>query len=252
MSNKIPVTYDSRAGSTRGVAEAIDRTIMDSGAQVEVRLMQDVTDLTPYRVMIAGSAAALIAGVVLLLAVIDLIIPSFRLGTPNGWVSLFQNNWLMVIFKLHAGFSGVQIDLLHILNFLDIAILVLVGTMYLGLYAALRRTSRIWSIIALALPFLGLVLFIATKTAGRSAVMGAGLVISVVMLRDNIFNRVTAYVGILASVLLLVGDFSAGVLHSNIITTLFGIGYVLLMTWFFLIARRLFQLGAGHSREEVN
>jgi hypothetical protein len=252
MSNKIPVTYDSRAGSTRGVAEAIDHTIMDSGAQVEVRLRQDVTDLTPDRVMIAGSAAALIAGVVFLLAVIDLIIPSFRLGTPNGWVSLFQNNWLMVIFKLHAGFSGVQIELLHILNFLDIAILALVGTMYLGLYAALRRTSRIWSITALALPFLGIVLFIATNSAGRSAVMGAGLIISVVMLRNNIFNRATAYMGILASALLLVGDFSAGVLHSNIITTLCGIGYVLLMTWFFLISRRLFQLGLGVLPQAAN
>ncbi len=252
MSNKIPVTYASRAGSTRGVAEAIDHTLMDSGAQVEVRFMQDVTDLTFYRVMIAGSAAALIAGAVFLLAIIDLIIPSFRLGTTNGWGSLFQNNWLMVIFKLHAGFSGVQIELLHIPNFLDIAILALVGTMYLGLYAALKRTSRIWSITALALPFLGIVLFIATQTAGRCAVMGAGLVISVVMLRNNIFNRVTAYIGITASVLLLVGDFSAGVLHSNIITALFGIGYGLLTTWFFLISQRLFQVGMRHSREEAN
>ena len=199
-----------------------------------------------------GGAAALIAGILLLIAMISLITSVLQPGAINSWLSLFQNNWLIVIFKLHAGFSGIQIDLLHILNFLDIAILALVGTMYLGLYAALRRTSRIWSIIALALPFLGIVLFIATKTAGRSAVMGAGLVISVVMLRNNIFNRVTAYMGILASVLLLVGDFSAGVLHSNIITTLFGIGYVLLMTWFFLISRRLFQLGAGHSRKEAN
>jgi hypothetical protein len=199
-----------------------------------------------------GGTAALIAGILLVIAMISLITSVFQPGAINSGLSLFQNNWLIVIFKLHAGFSGVQIDLLHILNFLDIATLALVGTMYLGLYAALRRTSRIWSIIALALPFLGIVLFIATKTAGRSAVMGAGLVISVVMLRNSIFNRVTAYMGILASVLLLVGDFSAGVLHSNIITTLFGIGYVLLVTWFFLISRRLFQLGPGVSPEAAH
>jgi hypothetical protein len=192
-----------------------------------------------YRI---GSVGALMAGILLLIAMISLIISVLQPGAINGWLSLFQNNWLIVIFKLHAGFSGIQINLLHILNILDIAILALVGTMYLGLYAALRRTSRIWSIIALALPFLGIVLFIATKTAGRSAVMGAGLVISIVMLRNKIFSRVTAYVGILASVLLLVGDFTAGVLHSNTITALFGIGYVLLMTWIFLIARRLFHL----------
>jgi hypothetical protein len=188
-----------------------------------------------------GGATALITGVWLLMA-ISPITEGLQPDVTNGWFSLFQNNWLMVIFKLHAGFSGIQIDLLHGLNFPDLAILALVGTMYLGLYAALRRTSRIWSIIALAQPFLGTVLFIATKTAGRCTVMGAGLVISVVMLRSNIFRKATAYMGILASVLLLAGDFSVGIPHSNIVATLFGIGYVLLITWFFLIARRLFQL----------
>jgi len=74
--------------------------------------------------------------------------------------------------------------------------------------------------------------------------MGAGLVISLVMLRSNIFGKVIAFVGILASVLLLIGDLSTTAnSHSNIIAILIGIGYVLLMTWFFLIARKLFQLG---------
>lgn len=198
-----------------------------------------------------SGAAALITGILLLIAVISLIAAVLQPGAISSWRLPFQDNWLIVIFKLHAGFSGVQIDLLHVLNLLDIAILALVGAMFLGLYAALRRTSRIWSIIALALPFLGMVLFIATRTVGRSSVMGAGLVISIVMLRNDIFNKVTAYMGFLASVLLLVGDFTAGVLHSDIITTLFGIGYVLLMTWFFLIARRLFQLGPSVVKEEA-
>jgi len=136
---------------------------------------------------------------------------------------------------------------LHVLNFLDIAILALVGTMYLGLYAALRRTSRIWSIIALMQPFLGIVIFIATANAGRSTVMGAGLVISAVMLRSNIFKRVTAYVGILANIILLIGDFSAGIIpSSNTVATLFGIGYVLLTIWFFIVAKTLFsQMGSA-------
>jgi len=74
--------------------------------------------------------------------------------------------------------------------------------------------------------------------------MGAGLVISLVMLRSDIFGKGIAFAGILASVLLLVGDLgTAANSHSSIIAVLISIGYVLLMIWFFLIARRLFQLG---------
>lgn len=194
-----------------------------------------------YRI---SGAAALIIGMVLLVGMIRLIAAVLQPITPNSWLSPLQDNWLIVIFKLHAGFGGIQIEMLQILNFLDLAILVLVATMYLGLYVALQRTSKIWSIIAAIQPFLGIVLFITTQSAGRSTVMGAGLVISFVMLRSDVFNKATAYIGILASVLVLVGDLSAGVVPPlTIVATLFGIGYGLLMAWFFSIARRLFQLG---------
>jgi menaquinone-dependent protoporphyrinogen oxidase len=56
MSNKILVTYASRSGSTAGVAKAIGQTLAESGIAVEVRPMQDVKDLTPYRAVVAGSA----------------------------------------------------------------------------------------------------------------------------------------------------------------------------------------------------
>ncbi|CAG0947425.1 menaquinone-dependent protoporphyrinogen oxidase [Anaerolineae bacterium] len=56
MSDKILVTYASRIGSTAGVAEAIGKTLTDNGAQVDVRRMEEVTDLTPYAAVVAGSA----------------------------------------------------------------------------------------------------------------------------------------------------------------------------------------------------
>jgi menaquinone-dependent protoporphyrinogen oxidase len=56
MSDKILVAYASRTGSTAGVAEAIGKTLSESGAQVEVRPMEDVKDLAPYRAVVAGSA----------------------------------------------------------------------------------------------------------------------------------------------------------------------------------------------------
>jgi len=56
MNKKILVTYASRAGSTAGVAEAIARTLVESGAQVDVIPMTQVNDLSPYQAVIAGSA----------------------------------------------------------------------------------------------------------------------------------------------------------------------------------------------------
>jgi menaquinone-dependent protoporphyrinogen oxidase len=56
MSNKILVTYASRTGSTVGVAEAIGITLAEGGLQVELRPMSEVTDLSPYLAVVAGSA----------------------------------------------------------------------------------------------------------------------------------------------------------------------------------------------------
>ncbi len=194
---------------------------------------------------IAG-AAALMAGALFLVALVDLVIAGV---TSAGWLSLLQDNWLVVLFQLNAGLNAVRYDLLNQLNLLDMAILALTATMYLGLYAALRRTSRIGAIIAALQPFLGLVLFIATKSAGRSAVMGAALVISLVMLRSHIFGKAIASLGILASLLLLVGDLGTTPdSPSNLLAISIGIGYVLLATWFLLIGARLLHLEQSVSR----
>ena len=56
MSNKILVTYATCTGSTRGVAEAIGKTLSEGGAEVNVLPMRDVKDLSPYHAVVAGSA----------------------------------------------------------------------------------------------------------------------------------------------------------------------------------------------------
>ncbi|MBI5303237.1 MAG: flavodoxin domain-containing protein [Chloroflexi bacterium] len=56
MPNKILVTYASRTGSTAEVAQAIGKTLAESGAQVDVLAMNEVQDLAPYNVVVAGSA----------------------------------------------------------------------------------------------------------------------------------------------------------------------------------------------------
>jgi hypothetical protein len=198
----------------------------------------------------AGGAAAAIAGGLFLIAAFELGVAALSPGAVKGWLALIQHNWLVVIFKLHAGLAGVQSGDLYRLNLLDLALLILIGVAYLGLYAALRKTSQIWSIIAVIMPFLGIVLFVLTKSAGRSAVMGAGLVISIVMSRSAIFNKFIAWMGLLASAFLLLGDVSLSMVNSQFIAALTGIGYVLLIIWLFLIALRLIYF-ASHPGDTL-
>lgn len=55
MTDKILVTYASRTGTTAGVAEAIGQTLGEDGRQIDVLPMQEVTDLSAYRAVVAGS-----------------------------------------------------------------------------------------------------------------------------------------------------------------------------------------------------
>jgi hypothetical protein len=195
-----------------------------------------------------GGVAALITGMLLLIGMISLIASILQPGTTDGGLLLFQSNWLVKIFILHAEFSGIPADL-HGLNLLDIVILLLVSIICLSLSTAFRNASKVWSIIAFALSLIAIGLFLATRVAGRSTVMLAVLINSFVMLRDRTFSRITIYTGILASIFLFVGDLTVGI-HSSIITTLFGVGHVLLTIWFFLIAQSLFLAGSGVLQEK--
>jgi hypothetical protein len=72
----------------------------------------------------------------------------------------------------------------------------------------------------------------------------AGIIISVVMLRSNIFSNINAYAGILGfSILLVIEYFSTFSGLSNTMMMLFMLGGLLSMIWYILIARKLFQLG---------
>jgi hypothetical protein len=194
-----------------------------------------------------SSAASLILGVLFLITAIGFIISLIWTVSTKCWFSLLQSNWLIVIFKLHAGLINIQNDPLHGLNLLDIVILVLFSVTCLGLYINLKKSSKIWSLIALTFSLVAIILFLITQIAGRSTVMLSVIIFSIVMIKDKIYSKVTIYTGLLASVFLFAGDLSVGI-HSNFITILFGIGYILLTLWFFLIARTLLWLGSHKKR----
>jgi len=56
MNDKILVTYATRTGSTKEISTFIGVTLCELGEQVDVIPMQDVTDLSAYKAVIAGSA----------------------------------------------------------------------------------------------------------------------------------------------------------------------------------------------------
>jgi menaquinone-dependent protoporphyrinogen oxidase len=56
MNNRILIAYGTRCGSTGGVAEAIGQVLSIGGAAVDVRLVKDVNDLSPYQAVMVGSA----------------------------------------------------------------------------------------------------------------------------------------------------------------------------------------------------
>jgi menaquinone-dependent protoporphyrinogen oxidase len=56
LKQKILVTYASRFGSTKDVAQAIGKTLSEAGADVDVLPMSRVNELSMYKAVVAGSA----------------------------------------------------------------------------------------------------------------------------------------------------------------------------------------------------
>ena len=210
----------------------------------------------------ASGVAALVSLALIPIQIIVFIVwppPS----TVEGFFTVFQNNWLQGLLNL---------DLLYIVSN------VLMILIYLGLYAALKRASESSTAIALTLGLVGIAAYFASNTAFEmlslsnqyaaatieaqsTMLLGAGqamleiykgtafavyyvlngaalLIFAAVMLRSNIFSKVTAYIGILAGVLMIIPS-TAGTL---------GLYFALssLIPWAIfsvLIARSFFQLG---------
>ena len=149
------------------------------------------------RIYKLAGAAGLLASGLFLLGGIGLLQARLQPGIAGGTGIL--DNWLLVLLQLNAGFSGIGFDALTGLNPLDLVLLFLMGLLCFGLYVALKSTSRIGSLIALVQPFLGILILCVTQSAGRSALMGAMLVISLVMLRSILFSKPVAFTGLAAA-----------------------------------------------------
>jgi len=219
-----------------------------------------------------------------------------RTGGIVAWILLAYSLATMVQLVVLGGqpaTAAEALGLLHsnrILGLLrldlpTVAAMPLYYLLFLGLYAALRRSDRANVTLSLALVFAGVTLLLATPTAlsmiplsekyavaateatrgqilaageavlatdiwhGTGAIIGGILVqagavlISTIMLRNNVFSKMTAYVGILTHGLDLAHVLS-GVFLPAAGFMLMAIAGPLYLVWFPLVGRRLLQLAA--------
>ncbi len=220
---------------------------------------------------VGGVAALAEIAIIVIQAPIFILYP--QPTTVMGHLTQFQSNKLLGLLDL---------DLMLILGG-AFSVLIL-----LALYAALRRASPSLMTIALTLGLGGIALFFAvnptfsmlyisdqyaaaTTDAQRAPFLAAGealwanyngtafglffvlsgvayLIIAAVMLRSGVFSKTTAYVGILMGVMMLVPPLptvgTIGLVLSYIVIVPSAI-------WDILIARQLFRLGRGVSKEEA-
>ncbi len=182
----------------------------------------------PDPLRLAGGGAAVAFAALLLVGLVGLIVPAAGLGLRN---------WLVVLFGLNSGLGTLPADPLRVFNVFDVVALVLVGVAFLGLWPVLSKISRVWTAIAIVLPLAGIGVLLATGLAGRSAVMGAGIIVGFLMLKSPGF-KVLAWLGVVANALLLFADFATGTSPVPVVAGAVGIGYLLLVAWFVLLGVR--------------
>jgi len=227
-----------------------------------------------YRI---GGAAALVAVVLLLGEIIGLIVYPLP-GTVIDYFTLFQSNRVVGLLDLYL--LEIPSYALYVPIFLALyialrkanegymalaTILALIG---IGVFLA---TNNPFSMLSLSNQYAA-----ATTDAERSMLLAAGqamlantnqravggfntgfflvsvagLIVSAVMLRSNIFSKATAYLGILTNVLSL-ADYLREAFVPPIVMTLLA-NALLLGIWFIAIGRRLYQLGQNVSKAEAN
>lgn len=219
-----------------------------------------------------GAWSALIVGALFIIELIVYIAGSApSLADTAGWLMLFQKNRLLGLVDF--GILEFYALVLFVPMFLALYVaLKRASESYMAIAAVLAfvgiavnfATSKLFSLLSLSDLYAAATtdaqrsLFLAAAQAAlaQSAQGGiaggveggvplavAGLIISAVMLRSNIFGRGTAYVGILANGVGLVMYIRAAAAPAFEGSPFFGLFFVLSVMWFFLIARKLFQLG---------
>lgn len=185
-----------------------------------------------------GFVASTTLGLVLIAAIISVGLNEFY-PIDNKIISLLSGNWLLTIFKIHAGIISNNPNPLFGINLYDIIILMLFLIVCASFLKISNKKNRIWFIISMTLLFLGIIVYLFTGLAGRSAFMASGIFVCIPLIRVY-KNKTAGLTGILSNLLLLIGDFTVGP-HVSFIAPLFLSGYILLIFWLFTISKILSQ-----------
>ncbi len=211
---------------------------------------------------LGGISAFLMVLIIIIQLIVFMSAPQPLDGTALDWFMLFQRNMLIGLINFEL------LMIVYMILFIPLA---------LALFILLRQVSLPWTTLYLALSLIGVMCFITARPAFEmlslsngyyaantdalraaflaageaklasfhgtafhiSYILGsiAGLIISFVMLKTNIFSKTTAYMRIASSVC----DFGLYIptvgIYISILSVLF------LFIWNILVARRLFQLG---------
>jgi hypothetical protein len=143
--------------------------------------------------------------------------------------------WLAVLFGINTALAGMSLDSLSVINAIDITVLFLAAIAFVGFWPGPGKPHRIWMGLAILLPLAGIAVLLATGLWGRSGLMGGGLVLSVLLIGSGTLKPL-GYLGGVANLLLLVGDFATSGARSALVASLVASGYALLVVWFAWIA----------------
>lgn len=201
--------------------------------------MNDVKTRGRARVSTVGGVAAVLSVGVLLVGVAGL---ALDVGTLRPW--------LAVLFGIDAGFGGLSLSSLEVVNLIDVAILVLAGLAFAGFWPGPGKPHKGWMALAILLPFAGIAVLLATGLWGRSGLMGGGLVLSALMISSP-RHRWLGIAGAAVNALLLVGDFGTTGPESGLMSVVVGAGYLLLIGWFLWIAASLLISRGGSPAQHL-
>ena len=217
-----------------------------------------------------AAAAALISALLIPIQILVFIIwPPPLQGSAADWFALFQKNQLVGL---------VDLDLLLVVDN------VLLIPIFLALYILLRRTSESTMVVATALGFTGIMMYIASNpavemlslsekyaaaitdadrmillAAGQALVAGwqgtafqvayllgsiAGIAVGFVMLQSSDFSKVTAYMIILANVV----GFGLYIPVVGVYISVFSV--LFLEIWYILLGQKLVVLGQSGGRRD--